>query len=100
MDILGKAQGRKRAQELFKTFCNDQKDQPGWELNATYAGCVMKAYQRKKECLVCRTKNILPVYLKWLKPTSFEHEVQKIKSQSEAKKRRRARLKARKEKQS
>ncbi|KAF8906860.1 hypothetical protein CPB85DRAFT_1436719 [Mucidula mucida] len=87
MGVLGKAQGREHAQELFKTFCNNQKDQPGWELNTTYAiccdddvrpsvviacpckkklwgqGCVLKAYQHKKECPVCRTENTLSVHL-------------------------------------
>ncbi|KAF8995013.1 hypothetical protein BDZ89DRAFT_1053071 [Hymenopellis radicata] len=39
MGVLGKAEGRERARELFKTFRDDQKDQPGWELNATCAIC-------------------------------------------------------------
>ncbi|KAF9003144.1 hypothetical protein BDZ89DRAFT_1049956 [Hymenopellis radicata] len=50
------------------TFCDDQKDQPGWELNTTYAA------QRRYRLLM----------------------QEKALGQSEAKKRRRARLKARK----
>ncbi|KAF9012203.1 hypothetical protein BDZ89DRAFT_1047127 [Hymenopellis radicata] len=44
----------------------------------------------------CRSENAFPIHIEWLKPTSFEHQLQKLKSEKEAKKRRRARKKERK----